>query len=56
MLIKINSENGSLGKIINNDELYNNMNSLIVDSKSLVNDIKDNPTKYLRAYFEAKKK
>ena len=55
MLIKINSENGSLGKIINNDELYINMNSLIVDSKSLVNDIKDNPTKYLRAYFEAKK-
>ena len=56
ILIKINSENNSLGKMINNDELYNNMNGLIVDSKSLINDIKDNPTKYLRAYFAAKKK
>ena len=42
--------------MINNDDLYNNINGLIVDSRSLVNDIKDNPTKYLRAYFEAKKK
>jgi len=56
ILIKINSENSSLGKMINDDELYNNINGLIVDSKSLVNDIKDNPTKYLRAYFAAKKK
>ena len=37
-------------------EFYNNINGLIKDSRSLVNYIKDNPTKYLRAYFEAKKK
>ena len=56
VIIKINSKNSSIGKMINDDELYNNVNDLIVDSKSLVNDIKDNPTKYLRAYFAAKKK
>ena len=56
VLIKINSKNSSLGKMINDDEIYNNLNGLIVDSKSLINDIKDNPTKYLRAYFAAKKK
>ncbi len=56
VLMKINSENSSFGKMINDDELYNNINGLIIDSKSLVNDIKDNPTKYLRAYFAAKKK
>ena len=53
---KINSKNSSLGKMINDDALYNNVNALVVDSKSLINDIKDNPTKYLRAYFAAKKK
>ena len=52
----VNSGSGSLSKIINEDELYNNINGLIVDVRSLVDDVKDNPTKYLRAYFNAKKK
>ena len=52
----VNSGSGSLSKMINEDELYNNINGLIVDARSLVDDVKDNPTKYLRAYFNAKKK
>ena len=44
------------GKINILDEMQEAENSLIVDANSLVNDIKDNPTKYLRAYFSAKKK
>ena len=52
----VNSGSGSLSKIINEDELYNNLNGLIVDARSIVDDVKNNPTKYLKAYFNAKKK
>jgi len=52
----INSGTGSLSKLINQDELYNNINGLITDARSLLDDVKNNPTKYLKAYFNAKKK
>ena len=52
----INSGQGTLSKLINHDELYNNLNGLISDGRSLIDDIKKNPTKYLKAYFQAKKK
>ena len=58
----INSGKGSLAKLINNDDIYNNLNALIgnantlvVDANSLTNDIQNNPKKYLRAYFAAKR-
>ena len=53
---KLENGDGTLSKLLNNEEFYNNINGLVTDSRGLVNDIKDNPTKYLRAYFEAKKK
>ena len=52
----INNGTGSMSKIINQDELYNNLNGLILDARSLLDDVKNNPTKYLKAYFNAKKK
>jgi len=52
----INSGEGTLSKLINHDELYNNLNGLVSDGRSLIDDIKKNPTKYLKAYFQAKKK
>ena len=52
----INSGNGTLSKIINQNELYDNVNGLVVDARSLLDDVKKNPAKYLRAWFEAKKK
>jgi len=52
---QINSKEGTLGKVINDDVLYNNVNGLVVDARSLINDINDNPTKWLRAYFAAKR-
>ena len=52
----INSGDGSLSKIINQNELYDNVNGLVLDARSLLDDVKNNPAKYLRAWFEAKKK
>ena len=52
----INSGSGTISKLINQDEIYNNFNGLISDGRLLIDDIKNNPTKYLKAYFQAKKK
>ena len=52
----LNSGEGSLSKLLNTDELYDNINGLVLDARSILDDVKNNPTKYLRAWFEAKKK
>ena len=52
----INSGSGTISKLINQDEIYNNFNGLISDGRLLIEDIKNNPTKYLKAYSQAKKK
>ena len=46
----------SLAKLISRDELHDNINGLVLDARSLLDDVKKNPAKYLRAWFEAKKK
>ena len=46
---------GTLGKLINDATLHDNTNSLIGDIRTLVQDFKDNPTKYMRAYWKGKK-
>ena len=52
----LNNGNGYLSKLLNNDELYNNINGLVLDARLILDDVKNNPAKYLRAWFEAKKK
>ena len=44
---KINSDNSTLGKLINEDEVYNNLNLSIESLNILINDIKANPKKYV---------
>ena len=58
----INSGRGTLSKLLNEDQLYddalefiNNANLLIVDAKEVVLDVKNNPKKWLKAYFAAKR-
>ena len=58
----VNSGSGTLSKLLNEDELYddalefiNNANLLIVDAKEVVSDVKNNPKKWLKAYFAAKR-
>ena len=58
----INNGKGTLAKFISDDEIYNNINTLltnanhlVVDAKSLTSDVQDNPKKYIKAYFAAKR-
>ena len=44
---KLDSDNSTLGKLINEDEVYNNLNSSIESLNILINDIKVNPKKYV---------
>ncbi len=55
ILTKIDSGEGTLGKMINDPALYDNLNALSKDGRELVQDIKDNPTKYMKAYWKGKK-
>jgi phospholipid/cholesterol/gamma-HCH transport system substrate-binding protein len=53
---KLKKAEGTLGKLINDDTIHDNMNSLITDIRALVKDFKNNPTKYMKAYWKGKKK
>ena len=44
---KIDSDKSTIGKLINEDEVYNNLNSSIESLNSLIIDIKSNPKKYV---------
>ena len=55
ILDKIDSGEGTLGKMVNNPGLYDNMNELSQDGRELLKDFKDNPTKYMKAYWKGKK-
>ena len=56
LLTKMENGEGTLGKLVNNDTLHENMNSLLNEVRTLVQDFKDNPTKYMKAYWKGKKK
>ena len=58
----INNGEGTLSKLIDNDQLYNeitnlvlNTNELITESRSVIKDVQDNPKKFFKAYFAAKR-
>ena len=44
---KLDSDKSTIGKLINEDEVYNNLNSSIESLNSLIIDIKANPKKYV---------
>ena len=44
---KLDSDKSTIGKLINEDEVYNNLNSSIESLNSLISDIKTNPKKYV---------
>jgi len=52
---KINNGEGTIGLLINNDSLYNNLNSLSADLDSLVIDLNENPKRYVHFSVFGKK-
>lgn len=47
LLARLNEGKGSMGNLMQNDSLYNNLNQAISSIDSLVSDIKKNPDKYI---------
>lgn len=48
VLTKINNGEGTLGKMVNDPSLYNNIDSLSVNLNQLIKNINDDPGKYLK--------
>lgn len=48
LLESINDPEGSVSKLLNNDSVYNSVDSLLIEINSLVEKIQENPRKYLK--------
>jgi ABC-type transporter Mla subunit MlaD len=48
ILTKINDGEGSLGKLVNDSTLYNNLESMSAEMDKLIKNINENPRKYLK--------
>ena len=56
MLIEgMNKGKGSLGKLLKDETLYDNLNEVVDNTNDLINDVKENPTKYVKAYWQGRK-
>ena len=55
ILNKIDNGEGTMGKLVSDSALYENMNNLVNEMRTLVDDIKENPAKYMKAYRKSKK-
>lgn len=47
VVAEINSTNGTIGKLINQDSLYNDLNGTVQSVKALIDSVKKRPQKYL---------
>ena len=47
LIAKVESGQGSAGKLLTNEKLYNNMNKFFSDADTLVLDFKEHPKKYI---------
>ncbi len=52
---KMNSNQGSLGLLINNKDLYNNLNSAVNSIQKLTDDLKAHPSRYINVNIFGKK-
>ena len=47
LLLQIKSDDGTVGKMLNDSQVYDQLNKAIADVDALINDIKENPKKYI---------
>ena len=47
LLTKVNSEEGTIGQLINNKSLYNHIDATVVSADSLITDLKAHPKRYV---------
>ena len=47
-LAQINSGQGTLGKLLKDEKLYNDLDKLALDLDTLLNDVKDHPSRYVK--------
>ena len=52
---EMNEGKGTLGKLLKDESLYNNLNEVVDNAKELVDDVKKNPAKYVKAYWQGRK-
>lgn len=52
---KLNSNEGSLGMLLNDAQLYNNLNATMRDADSLVVNLKEHPKRYVHFSLFGKK-
>lgn len=55
ILAKINSGEGSMGKLVSDEEFYVNMNAALSNLTLLLSDLKENPSKYINVTVFGKK-
>lgn len=52
---KLNGMDGTLPRLLNDNSIYNHIDSLVLNIQSIVTEFNDNPSKYIKAYIKAKK-
>ena len=52
---KLNGKDGTLPRLLNDNSIYEHIDSLVLNMQSIVTDFDDNPSKYIKAYLKAKK-
>ena len=51
---KLKGKDGTLPRLLNDNSVYDNLDSLVLNVQALVNEFNDNPSKYIKAYLKAK--
>lgn len=52
---KLKGKDGTLPRLLNDNSVYDHMDSLVLNAQKIVTEFNDNPSKYIKAYLKAKK-
>jgi len=55
LIDRLNGTEGTLPRLLNDNLVYDNMDSLVNEVRVVIKDFKDNPGRYIKAYMKAKK-